>query len=84
MTESEECQLDDLLDMLNDEDDAEEATVAVEDDPSEEAGEADEMASKLREMEEQVRLMKEKMVAKSKLQLIIEGPSWKSTISMTF
>ena len=56
-----DCQLDDLLDMLDDDDDFEEATV---DDPGsvdesqedvEEGGdEEEEMAQKLREMEEQV------------------------------
>jgi len=66
-----ECQLDDLLDLLNEDDGAFEETV---DDPEPEKQhphseddeeEEDEMAKKLREMEEQVRIMKEKMNKKS-------------------
>ena len=61
-----DCQLDDLLDMLDDDDDFEEATVddpgSVEDcqgDVEEEGGDDsadEEMAQKLREMEEEVGL----------------------------
>ena len=67
-----ECQLDDLLDLLNDDDDAFDETV---NDPKPEPGkvsevhnelpfeddEKAEMARKLQEMEEQVRMMKEQL-----------------------
>jgi len=69
-----ECQLDDLLDILNDDDEAfevddpkpeKEKSQSTNDQNSDEDEVDEDMATKLREMEEQVRIMKEKMKKKN-------------------